>query len=189
MRVIAGKYKGRILESPRDNEIRPTTDKVKEAMFSILMPYLEDGVICDLFSGTGALGLEALSRGASKCFFCDKDREALSIIRKNIRKCGAEEDSVVVQGDYMKCLHRLEDYKDEEPVDVFILDPPYMEGLYHKALTAIDLLDLLDDDGIIIVEHPKGMELSETFGRLAKYKERVYGKTQLTMYEKIVPEE
>lgn len=186
MRVIAGDYKGRNLESPRDNEIRPTTDKVKEAMFSILMPYLEDGVICDLFAGTGALGLEALSRGAAKCYFCDKDREALSIIRRNIKKCDADQISIVIQGDYMKCLHRLEGNLPDERIDVFILDPPYMEGLYDKALAAIDLLDLLEDEGIIIVEHPKGLELPETFGKLSKCKERLYGKTQLTLYEKTI---
>ena len=85
MRIIAGDYKGRRLETPDNFDVRPTTDKVKEAMFSIISPYVVDGIFVDLFSGTGNLGLEALSRGASKCYFCDSSRTSIGIIRKNIK--------------------------------------------------------------------------------------------------------
>ncbi len=180
MRIIAGDYKGRKLEAPRDNDIRPTSDKVKEAIFSILMPYIEDGVFLDLFAGTGGLGLEALSRGAEFCYFCDKERTAVSIIKKNIEMCRAEEYSKVILGDYMKALHRLEG----EKVDVILVDPPYHSNLYEKVLKEVDSLDLLRDDGIIVTEHPKELVLPEREGALVKTKERNYGKIFLSLYEK-----
>lgn len=180
MRIIAGDYKGRKLEAPQDNDIRPTSDKVKEAIFSILMPYTEDGVFVDLFAGTGGLGLEAISRGAKFCYFCDKERNAIAIIKSNIEKCGAEDYSKVIFGDYMKALRRLEG----EKVDVFILDPPYKSGLYEKALNSIDSLDLLSDEGIIIAEHQKELKLPDSIGSLVMFKERNYGNIVLSLYKK-----
>ena len=179
MRIIAGDYKGRKLETPRDNEIRPTTDKVKEAMFSILIPYIEDAYCCDLFAGTGSLGLEALSRGARFCQFSDKERDSVSIIKTNIEKCNAREYSRLIHGDYMKALKKL-----EEKVDIFFVDPPYNDNLYIKCLTAIDTLDLLNDEGIIIVEHEKKEVLPDLIGSLLKTKERTYGRTILSIYIK-----
>ena len=179
MRIIAGDYKGRKLEAPFDNDIRPTTDKVKEALFSILMPYTEDKVFVDLFSGTGGLGLEALSRGAMFCYFCDKDRNAIALIKKNIEKCGASDKSRIIHGDYMKLLHKLEG----EKIDVIIMDPPYDSNLYEKALKEVELLDLLSYEGIIVAEHPKELKLPERIGRLSLNKQRVYGKTVLSIYE------
>ena len=180
MRIIAGDYKGRKLDTPRDNEIRPTTDKVKEAIFSILMPYTEDGIFVDLFSGTGGLGLEALSRGAKFCYFCDKERSAISIIKRNIEKCDASDRAKIIHGDYMKLIHELEG----DRVDVILMDPPYESNLYEKALKEVDLLDLLRDEGIIVTEHPKNMVMPERVGRLYLYRERSYGKTVLSMYKK-----
>ena len=100
MRIIAGDYKGRRLETPRDYSVRPTTDKVKEAMFSILTNDIWGSRVLDLFAGTGSLGLEALSRGASECVFADQSRDSLRIIRNNIEHCGAGGKAKVVQGDY-----------------------------------------------------------------------------------------
>ncbi|MBO4235400.1 MAG: 16S rRNA (guanine(966)-N(2))-methyltransferase RsmD [Firmicutes bacterium] len=177
MRIISGEYRGRKLETPINNDVRPTTDKVKEAMFSILMPYTEDAICLDLFAGTGGLGLEALSRGASYCVFCDKDRASISLIKENIRRCGAEAKSKVIQGDYMKALERA-----TGKFDIIIIDPPYNSGIYEKCLSSIEKLDLLSDEGIIIVEHEKNGELSDYFGKYTKIKDRSYGKTILTLY-------
>ena len=180
MRIIAGEYKGRKLDAPNDNAIRPTSDKVKEAIFSILMPYTEDGIFVDLFSGTGSLGLEALSRGAKFCYFCDKERSSISIIKTNIEKCDAKDISKVIHGDFMKALRKMEG----EKIDVFLLDPPYDSGLYEKALNSIDLLDLLNDEGIIVAEHKKEINLPETIGNLVLLKKRSYGRVVLSMYVK-----
>ena len=102
MRIITGKYRGRKLETPFGNEIRPTSDKVKESIFNILMCDIEDAVCVDLFAGTGNLGLEALSRGASKCWFCDNERNSIDIIKRNIKYCKADNESIVLTGDYRK---------------------------------------------------------------------------------------
>lgn len=177
MRIIAGEYKGRKLETPFNNHVRPTTDKVKEAMFSILMPYLTGANCLDLFAGTGGLGLEALSRGADFCVFCDNDRNSIALTKENIRKCGAEDRSNVIYGDYMKALER-----SEGKYDIIIIDPPYDSGIYAKCLTSIEKLDLLGDEGIIIAEHEKNGVLSDSYGKLFKIKERRYGKTILSMY-------
>ena len=104
MRIITGDFKGRKIEMPTGYDIRPTTEKVKEAMFSIIGQRIYDSVCADLFSGTGNLGLEALSRGAEKCWFCDNNRESIKLIKQNIANCRAEEWSELVAGDYEKCL-------------------------------------------------------------------------------------
>ena len=123
MRIITGDFKGRKIEMPAGYDIRPTTEKVKEAMFSIIGQDIYDAVCVDLFSGTGNLGLEALSRGAEKCWFCDNNRESIRLIKQNIANCKAEEWSCLVPGDYEKCLMRIKESGDK--VDVFLLDPPY----------------------------------------------------------------
>ena len=127
MRIITGDFKGRRLEMPENYNIRPTTEKVQEAVFSIIAGNLEDAVCVDLFAGTGNLGLEALSRGAKKCYFGDNSRESLALIKRNIAMCRAEDRSRVMPGDFEKVLARLGE-KDEK-IDIFFLDPPYREGL------------------------------------------------------------
>ncbi len=177
MRIITGDYRGRKLETPIGTDVRPTTDKVKEAVFNILMNDIWDSICVDLFAGTGNLGLEALSRGAKKCYFCDNSRESLNLIKTNIEKCGARDQSVVLAGDYTKALTRI-----KEQVDIFFLDPPYQAGLYEKCLEMIDSLDLLTEEGIIIAEHGVRDQVPEQIGRLTKVKERKYGKTLVSIY-------
>ena len=177
MRVITGEYKGRKLETPVGNDIRPTSDKVKESIFNLLMNETYGRVFCDLFCGTGSLGIEALSRGATKCYFCDNSRESIRITKSNLAHCGAEEKAVVFFGEYTRCLNKI-----KEPVDVFLLDPPYRAGLYEKCLELISNLDLLASDGIIIAEHDSRIDMPETAGSLVKERERRYGKTKVSIY-------
>lgn len=177
MRIIAGDYKGRRLDSPIDNKVRPTSDKVKEAMFSILMNHLDSTIACDMFSGTGNLGLEALSRGCDKCYFIDESNTSLKVILENIRKCKAEDYSEVFQGDAIRNLHRI-----KEKIDIFLIDPPYGYNLEIKALEEIDNLGLLNENGIIIVEHKKNTHLPDKVGNLTKVKHRKYGSVELSIY-------
>lgn len=177
MRIIAGDYKGRRLETPDNFDVRPTTDKVKEAMFSIISPYVVDGIFVDLFSGTGNLGLEALSRGASKCYFCDSSRTSIGIIRKNIKYCRAEEYSVVYAGDFRQSLMKIKD-----KVDVFLLDPPYDSDYYNISFEMIKEYDLLAEDGIIVAEHRNDVELGEEIAGFELLKERKYGNIVLSIY-------
>ncbi len=177
MRVVAGDYKGRKLDGPLDNRVRPTSDKVKEALFSIIMNHVDDAVVCDMFAGTGGLGIEALSRGSRLCYFIDESRESIKYIEQNISKCRAEEYSRVIYGDAIKSLKRI-----KEKVDIFIIDPPYMSGLEDSALEQISNLNLLSENGVIVVEHHKDTQLSEQLHGFTKVKERKYGTIVLSIY-------
>ena len=147
MRVISGIAKGTKLDSLDTLETRPTLDRVKEALFNILQSKIYDAVVLDLFSGSGALGIEALSRGAKKTVFCDKSKYACTIIKNNLKKTGLEEKSVVLNETYEKCLNLL-----VEKNDIIFLDPPYNSDLYLKAISKIIEKDLLSKNGVIILE-------------------------------------
>ena len=179
MRRITGEYRGRRLESPAGYDVRPTSDKVKEAVFNIIMNEVWDATCVDLFAGTGNLGLEALSRGAKKCYFGDNSRESINLIKNNVKMCRAEDKSVIIAGDYSKILGRI-----NEKVDIFFLDPPYKDGLYENCLEIIDSLDLLSEEGIIVAEHGVRDYVPETVGSLEIIKERKYGKIMVTIYAK-----
>ena len=180
MRIITGDFKGRRLEMPENNNIRPTTEKVKEAIFSIIAGNLEDAVCVDLFAGTGNLGLEALSRGAEKCYFADNSRESLDLIKRNIAMCKAEEWSTVIPGDFEKALTRLGERG--EKIDIFFLDPPYKKGLYERCFELIREFDLLAEEGIIIAEHNVRDKLAEDLSGFEIIKERSYGTVAISIY-------
>lgn len=182
MRIVAGDFKGRKLETPLNNDIRPTSEKVKEGLFSCISGNLYDAVCVDLFAGTGNLGLEAISRGASKCYFGDNSRTSIDIIRRNVAHCKAEDWSVVYFGSYEKVLNKI-----HEPVDIFFLDPPYKEGLYEHCFELIEELQLLAEDGIIIAEHASRDEFPEEMGCFVKLKDRKYGSQTFSIY--VMPEE
>lgn len=179
MRIITGEYKGRKLETPDGYHIRPTSDKVKEAVFSILTGNIYGSVCVDPFAGTGNLGLEALSRGAQRCYFGDNSRDSINLIKTNVKKCGAEKRSVILAGDFTRTLASV-----KEEADIIFLDPPYQKGLYEKCLEMIDSLDLLSEDGIIIAEHDLRDKLPESTENLIKVKERRYGKIMISIYRR-----
>lgn len=180
MRIITGDFKGRKIEMPEGYDIRPTTEKVKEAMFSIIGQDIYDSVCVDLFSGTGNLGLEALSRGAEKCWFCDNNRTSIALIKRNIANCRAEEWSVLVPGDYEKCLLRIKESGDK--ADIMILDPPYKKGLYGRCFELIRELDLLSERGIIVAEHKREDIFDDEIEGFVKTKDRNYGTITLSIY-------
>ncbi|MGI6736547.1 MAG: 16S rRNA (guanine(966)-N(2))-methyltransferase RsmD [Anaerovoracaceae bacterium] len=177
MRIIAGDYKGRRLEAPLDDLIRPTSDKVKEALFSILTLDIYDAVVCDLFAGTGNLGLEALSRGAARCWFGDHAGESIQLIKKNTALCRAEHKSTIIHGDYKKVLSRI-----DEKIDLFFLDPPYHKNLLPRVFAEIAARDLLAEGGKIIAEHARQQLLPEELAGFRKTKERSYGRVVLSIY-------
>ena len=177
MRIIAGEFKGRKLESPADNSVRPTTDKVKEALFSILTERIWGSRVLDLFSGTGNLGIEALSRGATECVFCDSSRESIRLIKSNIAHCKAQDGARVVPGDFKKTLMNL-----DGQFDIILLDPPYDKGFLNTAFELIRENDLLAEDGVIVAEHRREEEMADELYGFTKVKERKYGIIKLSIY-------
>ncbi len=177
MRIIAGELKGRKLEMPLDKQIRPTSGKVKEALFSMVGPTLDGDIVIDLFSGTGSLGLEAISRGASKVYFGEKSREGIRLTSKNISNCKVEDRCVLIQGDWEYVLDQI-----HEPADIIFIDPPYQAGLMESCLEKIWQRKLLAEDGIIAAEHDVRQTLPETIGGFSIWKVRKYGSTLITLY-------
>lgn len=176
MRVITGSARGRKLKTPANYDIRPTTDNVKEAVFNIIQFEVEGRRILDLFAGTGQMGIECLSRGAASCVFVDRDREALKIIRDNLKACGLE--GTVMQEDSVGYLDRCGRF------DVIFVDPPYDSGLYDAVIQKINKVDILTQGGIIICESRRESSMPEVSAPYAKAKEYAYGKVKITIYRK-----
>ena len=180
MRIIAGELKGRRLQTPDDSEkIRPTSDHVKESIFNMLSPYIEDSLIADIFSGTGNLGIEAVSRGAKHAFFGDISRKSLALTEKNIKLCGIMDRSTLLQGEWQQVLKRL-----PQEIDVFFLDPPYRAGIMTDCIETIDSLSLQNENGIIVAEHSGKEILPPIIGRYSILKEKRYGSIVITIYTK-----
>lgn len=177
MRVIAGELKGRRLATPKGKDIRPTPEKVKEALFSMLMDRIEGSVVCDLFAGTGALGLEAISRGASYCYFGDRSPESIAMVKENVAHCQVGERCRIILGTYQKTLRSL-----DGPVDIFFLDPPYGADLLTETITAIAEGGHLSEDGIIVAEHAKDQAMPDTLAGLSKVREKRYGIVVISIY-------
>ena len=151
MRIIAGKNKGTKLNTLEGDEItRPTLDRVKESLFSILLPYLDESEVLDLFSGSGALGLEALSRGAKKAVLADKSYKAIRVIKENVSKTKNEENVEIFNKDFELVLNILG--KENKKFDIIFLDPPYKTDYIKKAVNLIIKNDLLAENGIVVIE-------------------------------------
>ena len=176
MRVITGTARGRKLKTPDNYDIRPTTDNVKEAVFNIIQFDVEGRRVLDLFAGTGQLGIEALSRGAASCVFVDRDREAVRLVKDNLKACGLK--ATVLQEDALSYLRVGEEF------DLIFVDPPYDSGLYAPVLETINLVDKLSDGGIIICETRKEIELPDMRAPYRKVKEYRYGTVKLAKYTK-----
>lgn len=180
MRVITGKARGIQLKTPDGMLTRPTADRVKEALFSIINFDLPDASVLDLFGGTGQLGIEALSRGARRAVFVDAREDACRLIRENLKRTNLEPEGQVVRSDYLDYLNRC-----AEQFSIILLDPPYAEEYLEKAIKRIMEIDILQTDGIIVAERPIGKPLSLECGGYQRSKDYKYGKTLLTIYRKI----
>ena len=179
MRVITGSARGVTLKTPEGMQTRPTTDRVKEAMFSIIQFEIPGADVLDLFGGTGQLGIEALSRGAKSATFVDAGEPACRLIRENLKRARMEGQGRVIRSDYLEYLSR-----SKEQFDIILLDPPYAEVFLENALKRITEIDILRSGGIIVAERPLGKELPWEFEGYQRSKDYKYGKTLLTIYRK-----
>ena len=179
MRVITGKARGVNLKTPEGLQTRPTTDRVKEALFSMIQFDIPTATVLDLFGGTGQLGIEALSRGARRAVFVDESDKACQLIRENLRRTRMEQDGSVVRSDYLAYLGRC-----REKFNIIFLDPPYAEVFLENALKRITEIDILQSGGIIVTERPLGKEPPYEFEGYTRSKVFIFGKTLITLYRK-----
>lgn len=176
MRVITGTARGRKLKTPENYDIRPTTDNVKESVFNIIQFDIEGRRVLDLFAGTGQLGIECLSRGAASAVFVDQSREAVKIVKDNLKTCGLT--ATVLQQDAVSFLRGCGKF------DVIFVDPPYDSDLYETVLKSVNSIDILTDGGIIVCESRRERDLPDMTAPYRKRKEYIYGKVKLCIYTK-----
>lgn len=176
MRFISGKYKGRKIEGFDIVGTRPTMDRVKESLFAMINSHLKESIILDLFAGTGSLGLEAISNGAKKAYFVDKNRISTQTITKTIKNINIEEEIKILNIDYKKALKKF--YDEETKFDIIFLDPPYNDNLINDCLNHIKEYDLLNKNGIIVCEYEK----EKLIDLYDIYKEKKYGSKNIRIY-------
>ncbi|MBU0729576.1 MAG: 16S rRNA (guanine(966)-N(2))-methyltransferase RsmD [Proteobacteria bacterium] len=187
MRIIAGTARGRKLSSPAKalgQLIRPTADRAREAIFSVIGTEIKEGQVLDLFAGTGAFGLEALSRGAAGAVFVDQHRAAVELVYGNIQKCGFSDRSVLLNRDLSKSLFFLKQYAPPGGFTLVFIDPPYRTNLWQGVIEQISGLDILNDNVLIIVEDDSSAALPDSPGKFDLSDKRRYGDTGFWLYRR-----
>jgi len=185
LRITGGSARGRRLASPRSGQIRPTCDRVREALFNIIGQRIADSRVLDLFAGTGAIGIEALSRGASSVLFVDRSPEAGRLIEANLRACIIRPHAAFLTLDLAAAphLHPLRaDVAASGRFDTVIMDPPYQKNMAQRVLAMVEEADILAEDGLIVVEEHRSVELPEQVASLALIDRRRYGETGLWFF-------
>ncbi|MDO5101063.1 MAG: 16S rRNA (guanine(966)-N(2))-methyltransferase RsmD [Eubacteriales bacterium] len=176
MRVIAGSARSIVLQTPKGMQTRPTSDRIKETLFNILQPRLYGAVFADFFAGSGGIGIEALSRGASKAVFVDRDRDSLRCITHNLEKTGLAEQAQVIAGDVTVAMKRLE---GRVCFDIVFIDPPYQAGLEEKVFDFLGRSSIIDENSLIILEADsrRQTDFCEQYGFNIE-RTKVYGSNQ-----------
>ena len=177
MRVIAGTLKGRRLNAPTWDGLRPTSDKLRETLFNILGGRIAGARVLDAYAGTGAVGIEALSRGAAAVTFIDSDKRAQALIAGNLRHCGVENGYAIIRASVGRAVARLR--KTGALFDVVLLDPPYDAKLDEEALA---IADVVAPGGVVVLEHAKRRPPPESLGKLMRSRDVVSGDSALTFY-------
>lgn len=183
MRIIAGLHKGRKLKSIKGDKIRPTTDRVREAIFNVLAERLPGAVVLDLFAGSGALGIEALSRGALHAVFADKDFDAVRLVRANLELIGESSRSTVLKGDIFRVCERLG--REHKKYDLIFADPPYNTNYHQKLIDSILNNNLLATNGIIVYETRHDYVFSANLEGLLHWRIKAYGDTKIWFFDRL----
>ncbi|TMV52352.1 16S rRNA (guanine(966)-N(2))-methyltransferase RsmD [Paenibacillus mesophilus] len=182
MRVISGSAKGRPLKAVPGMGTRPTTDKVKEAIFSMIGPYFAGGSVLDLFAGTGGLGIEALSRGMDKAVFVDADIKSIDVVRSNLKAAKLEDQAEVYRNDALRALKALG--KREARFDLVFLDPPYKMTAIPELIGSMLEMDMLANAATIVVEHDSANQFGDRIGDAVRVKHAEYGETAVSIYRR-----
>jgi 16S rRNA (guanine966-N2)-methyltransferase len=178
MRVIAGSLKGRRLKTPTWNGVRPTSDKLRETLFNILAPRIGGARVLDGYAGTGAVGIEALSRGAAHVTFVERDRRAQALVAENLAHCGVSDGYVIIRASVSTALDDL----GTEPFDIMFFDPPYDEQV-DDVLAAAG--ERLAPEGVLVLEHARRRVSPERLGRLQRTRDVTSGDSALALYSKL----
>ena len=180
MRIVAGTLKNRRIKSREGRETRPTLERIKEAIFSIIGEKVVDAKFLDLYSGTGNVSFEALSRGSKRAIMIEEDKEALRVIIENVNYLGVEEKCRAYKNDVFRAIEILS--RKNETFDIIFLDPPYKENISTTTIEKISEENLLERDGIIISEHSTYEKMADKIGNFVKYNERDYNKKVVSFY-------
>lgn len=180
MKVISGFLRGRVIKGFNLDGTRPTMDRVKESLFAIIQNHIQDSICLDLFAGSASLGIEAISNGSKLVYFNDLSREAIKVISSNIKNFNIEDNAVILNYDYKKCLNYLKEINIK--FDVIFLDPPYNKEVINEIIDTILLNDILNNDGIIVCEVSN--DYLKEFDLLERIKEKKYGDKQVVIYKK-----
>ena len=168
MQIITGKYKGRKLVSTKEETTKPTLARVKESMFCVIADEIENKVVLDLFAGSGSLGIECVSRGAKKVYFCDNNKDAINYLKKNLNNI--KDDYVILEDDFSVAISKLED-----SVDLVFLDPPFASDFGEKAIYLLVSKNKLNDDALIVFEHSTKKCLPSALKDCIIEKQKIYG--------------
>lgn len=182
MRIIAGTAKGIRLKTPKGLNTRPTADRVKESLFGILGAKVMDAKVLDLFAGTGNLGLEALSRGACEAVFVDKSSQCIKLIQENCNLVKLAKGASFCREDVFHALRRLAN--EGRTFDLIFCDPPYNMGMPEKVLQQLELGNLLNDGGVLVLEHSKHEKISLYGKRIVGFRSESYGETVVSLFVK-----
>jgi len=180
MRIISGTNKGKKLYAPEGMSVRPTSDKIKQAIFNIFGFIDEESTVLDLFAGSGNVGIEFLARGVKECYFVDASHKSLSFVRKNIELCNFQDRSKIIQSDYEKAIINLS--KLNHKFDYIFADPPYDLLCSTNIAEKVFEYNLLAEGGMLIIESDKSEQIFENIdNNLFKYKEKIYGRTRISI--------
>lgn len=189
MRIIGGTARGRRLATPRDMRVRPTADRVKEAIFNILNGLISQFTGCrvlDVFAGTGNLGIEALSRGASSAVFIENNRQSAALVARNLQSTGFGASSRIIQKDAVAALKTLT--QEGLPFNLIFLDPPYEKGLLEQSLDFIGNSSLVNEESIVVGEHSVRESIACSFGSLRQFDRRIYRDTAVSFLASSIPD-
>lgn len=179
MRIIAGVHKGRTLKAPTWEGLRPTSDRLRETLFNVIAARVPGARVLDVYAGTGALGIEALSRGAAHVTFIEADRRAQALVAENLARCGIAEGCVIIRASAPRACERLGSSPSFVPFDIVLLDPPY-DHPAAQALAGVDAL--VAPEGLVVFEHARRTPAPDTVGRLVRTRDLVSGDSALAFY-------
>lgn len=184
MRIIAGDARGKVIEAPEGMDTRPVTDKIRQALFNIWQFQIDGSDFLDLFSGSGSMGLEAISRHARHTVMVEKSRKAADVIRRNLKSCHfGNHNARIMEEDVFKAIESLD--QAGERFDIIYLDPPYtVDEIFHPVMEALGKSSLLRKDGQVVIRTRKEKDMHDTYGNLEKYRTKTWGISTAHFYRK-----